>query len=188
MKKFAIIISFFLLWNIQNAFAQSEMKEAHTKEINSYLNTSGKGKGTFKTSLKQLEYIISNKYTKEQIQSLFPEWTIVDRALSYVYNKETNNHDIPQFMLQYNLQFSNEEYFWVNIVINKDLSNKIHSIKLIGITEQTYNNLISESINSNYVYKYGNYTGVSYENKTKRMVLKPYVSEDYVYTMKIYNY
>ena len=186
MKKI-IFITFVVFISYQNLYSQTDIKEKYKQELNELKNKSGKGNSTFKVTLKQIEKILLYKYNRIKLQSIFPEWTIVDNSIKWNYNKKTDKWDKPRFVLQYYIKVSEDTHFWVNIEIDDKIENKISTIYLISINETNYNNFINSGIRNGYKYNYSRLTKEYYKNETKKITFSPYIGS-YGHSIEINKY
>lgn len=151
MKK--LFIWFLLLSPITSLGQSPSLYEMHNNILKNSCSGGNKGSSTFRTSLSSLEKILVTKSTKKTFDSSLPQFIDEPLRVTFSYNDETKEHDLPNYEIKYVLLKAGQIDKSLIVIIDKDIKNPIQSINLLGVPSIQADQIIQEAKNKGYLIR-----------------------------------
>lgn len=140
--------------------------EINNKILKDACTGGSSGKGTFKTDLNSLEYILTSKMNKKSLDKTLPHFVDDPLRVTFSYNDETKDHDLPNYEISYVILKKGKIDKTFIAVISMNINNPIQSIMLLGVSSLEADQVIQAAKNNGYLTR-----------ETRNSILNKYYSD-----------
>ena len=146
-----LLIWFMLLSPILTLGQSSILFEKHNGILKTACSGGNKGNSTFKTTLGNFEKILLSKSTKKTFENTLPQFIDEPLRVTFSYNEETSNHDLPNYEIKYVLLKAGQIDKSLIVVIGQNIENPIQSINLLRVSSTLADQMIQDAKNKGYL-------------------------------------
>ncbi|SOD19772.1 hypothetical protein [Pedobacter xixiisoli] len=132
--------------------AQDPSKYELHKKIISETCIGGNGNGTFSLDFSSLQKTLIIKTNKKTFDKNLPNF-VDEGKVSFSYNEQTKDHDIPQYEITYVLLKNGNPTSSFIISIDKEISAPITGINVLDITSLKCDKLIQSALGSGFYFR-----------------------------------
>lgn len=177
----------FLLFIPAITFCQDDSLHSVNKKIGEAHCNYGKGDGSFRITLPQLEQIITGKYSQKSLLKILPKYGC-EFKLTFGYDDKTREFTVPNYEFTYFYVDNNNNPTGISlkVTIEGNINSKIKYLRIDGISPSTYDNLLN-ALSKTYLYSgsMSNLFEKHFLNKGKKLLIVLFKNPDSTYSVDI---